>query len=66
MRESVGSTYIFGLAISFTLIFSGFLVLAINYNRAYKIKNEVINNNLKYVASTIGVSSNDEPGTSNG
>lgn len=41
MREATGSTFIFTLAITFTLIFSGFLVLAIHYNRAYKIKNEV-------------------------
>lgn len=41
MRESIGSTFVFGLVICFTLIFSGFLVLALNYSRAYKIKNEI-------------------------
>lgn len=41
MREATGSTFVYGLAISFTLIFAGFLVLAIQYNRAYKMKNEV-------------------------
>lgn len=41
MREGIGSTFIFTLVITFTLIFAGFLVLAINYNRAYRLKNEV-------------------------
>lgn len=41
MREGTGNTFIFTLAIVFTLIFSGFLILAIHYNRAYKMKNEI-------------------------
>lgn len=41
MRDAVGSTFVFGLVITFTLIFAGFLVLALNYNRAYKLKNEI-------------------------
>ena len=41
MRESIGSTWIFMLVISFTLIFSGFLVLTLSYSKIYKMKNEM-------------------------
>jgi len=41
MRESIGSTFIFAIAISFTLIFAGFIVLSLNYSKAYKLKNEM-------------------------
>lgn len=41
MRESIGSTFIFTLVTTFTLIFAAFLVLALNYSRVYKEKNEV-------------------------
>ena len=42
MRESVGSTWTFGLVITFIFLFSSFLVLTINYTKAYKVKNETI------------------------
>ena len=38
MRESVGSTWIFLIAITFTIIFAGFLVMALSYSRTYKEK----------------------------
>ncbi|MBQ6841546.1 MAG: hypothetical protein IJO63_05480 [Bacilli bacterium] len=41
MRDAIGSTWVFALVIVFTLIFSGFLVLALSYSRAYKVKNEM-------------------------
>ncbi len=41
MREAVGSSWIFMIVISFTLIFSGFLVMALSYSRVYKVKNEL-------------------------
>ena len=56
MRESVGSTWIFALAISFTLIFSGFLVLVLSYSKAYKLKNEMTSIIEKYE----GITTNDK------
>lgn len=41
MRESVGSTWVYMIVITFTFIFAGFLALVIAYSKAYKIKNEV-------------------------
>ena len=41
MRESIGSTWLFMLIITFTLIFSGFLVLTLSYSKVYKMKNEI-------------------------
>ena len=41
MRESVGSTWIFLIAITFTIIFAGFLVMALSYSRTYKEKNDL-------------------------
>lgn len=40
MRESIGASTTFKAALIFTLIFAGFLSLAITYNRAFKLKNE--------------------------
>lgn len=53
MREAVGSTWIFGLVISFTVIFAGFLVLALAYSKAYKIKNEMTSIIEKYEGVTL-------------
>ena len=47
MRESVGSTWIFLIAITFTIIFAGFLVMALSYSRTYKEKNELYWKTLK-------------------
>ena len=52
MRESIGSTWIFTLVITFTLIFAGFLVLALSYSKAYKIKNEMTSMIEKYEGLT--------------
>lgn len=41
MRDAVGSTWIFGLVITFTLIFAAFLALALTYAKTYRIKNEM-------------------------
>ena len=41
MRESVGTTWTFTIVLTFTFIFTGFLILAINYARAYRVKNEL-------------------------
>lgn len=52
MREAIGSTWIFSLVITFTLIFAGFLVLALSYSKAYKIKNEMTSMIEKYEGVT--------------
>ena len=48
MRQSVGATTTFKAALIFTLIFAGFLSLAITYNRAFKLKNESLDIIEKY------------------
>lgn len=53
MRDAVGSTWIFGLVISFTVIFAGFLVLALAYSKAYKLKNEMTSMIEKYEGVTL-------------
>ena len=52
MRDAIGSTWIFSLVISFTLIFAGFLVLALSYSKAYKVKNEMTSIIEKYEGLT--------------
>ena len=52
MRDAVGSTWIFGLVLGFTLIFAAFLTLALTYAKAYKIKNEMISMIEKYEGIT--------------
>ena len=52
MRESVGTAWLYGLVLTFTLIFSGFLVLALAYSKAYKLKNEVTSMIEKYEGLT--------------
>lgn len=43
MRESIGATWIYMIAIALVLLFSGYLTLSINYSRAFKVKNEIVN-----------------------
>ncbi len=52
MRESIGSTWVFMIVISFTLIFAGFLVLVLSYSKVYKIKNEMTSILEKYEGLT--------------
>lgn len=52
MRDSVGSTWLFLIAITFTLIFAGFLVVALSYSRTYKEKNELTSIIEKYEGLT--------------
>ena len=54
MREAIGTQTIFKAVLIFTLLFSGFIAVAITYNKAYKLKNETINILEKYE----GVSNN--------
>ena len=43
MREAVGSYFLTGLVVTFIVLFTGYLCLSINMNKAYKVKNEIIN-----------------------
>ncbi len=43
MRESIGATWIYIIAIALVLLFSSYLALSINYSRAFRVKNEIIN-----------------------
>ncbi len=43
MRESIRTTYTMQITIVFILIFVGFLTVYLNFNKAFKLKNEVIN-----------------------
>lgn len=58
MRESIGGAWIFQLVIIFILLFTGFLCVAINYNKAFKVKNEVID----YVEREEGLTSRTDSG----
>ncbi len=42
MRESIGGSWLFSLIIIFILLFTSFLAVTINYARAFKVKNDVI------------------------
>lgn len=42
MRESIGGTWIFSLVIIFIVLFTGYLAVSINYSRAFKVKNGII------------------------
>ncbi len=43
MREAIGSTFIFKIAIFFIFFFVAFLSIAINYSQAFRTKNDIIN-----------------------
>ncbi len=42
MREVQGTTWIFGLVITFIFLFAAFLILAINYTDSFRIRNDII------------------------
>ena len=42
MRAAIGTQTIFKAVLIFTLIFVAFITVAVNYNKAYKLKNETI------------------------
>lgn len=42
MKESIGSVWLFSLVLVFILMFSAYLIVTLNYSKAFKIKNEVL------------------------
>lgn len=53
MKESYGSMWTLGLVLTFTLMFSAFLILMLNYSRVFKNKNEAIRILEKYEGFTV-------------
>ncbi|MEG2457354.1 MAG: hypothetical protein RSB41_00430 [Bacilli bacterium] len=43
MKESIGGTWLLGLVVLFIVLFSAFLAISINYTKAFKVKNQIIN-----------------------
>ena len=43
MKEAIGSSWMLGLAVTFIVLFTSYLAVSINYTRAFKVKNEIIN-----------------------
>lgn len=43
MRESIGGTWILGFVVLFVVLFSGYLAVSVNYTKAFKAKNKIIN-----------------------
>lgn len=42
MREAIGGTWLFTIVILFVMLFTGYLCLAVNYSRAYNVKNGIV------------------------
>ncbi len=43
MRESIAGTWLFGIVITFIVLFASFLAYSISYTKAFNLKNEIIN-----------------------
>ena len=43
MKEAIGGAWLFQIVIVMVLLFSGFLAISLNYSKAFKVKNGVIN-----------------------
>ena len=44
MKESIGSTWLFGIVITFIVLFASIVSMSVNWSRAYKVKDEIIFN----------------------
>lgn len=42
MRESIGGAWLLGIVMTFIVLFASFLAVSINYSKAFKVKNNVI------------------------
>ena len=42
MREAIGGTWIFTIVIVFIVLFSSYLAISVNYSKAFKVKNGII------------------------
>lgn len=48
MRQSIGGSWLIGLMVLFILLFAGYIILTIDYNKSVRVKNEAINLVEKY------------------
>lgn len=42
MREAIGGTWLFGIVIVFIVLFSSYLAISVNYSKAFKVKNGIV------------------------
>ena len=42
MRESIGSAYIFGICLTFIILFTAYLAISVNYSKAFRIKSNIV------------------------
>ena len=42
MKEAIGGAWLYGLVITFIVLFTGYLALSVNYSKAFKVKNKII------------------------
>lgn len=42
MRESIGATWILGIVLAFIALFSGYLAFSVNYSKAFRIKDGIV------------------------
>lgn len=42
MRESIGGAWILGIVMTFIVLFASFLAISINYSKAFKVKNNIV------------------------
>ncbi len=42
MKESIGGTWLFGIVLTFVVLFTTFISLSTNYSRCFKIKDEIV------------------------
>lgn len=42
MRQSVGTTWIFSICLTFIVLFTAYLAVSVNYAKAFKIKNRIM------------------------
>ncbi len=42
MKESIGGTWLFGIVVTFVVLFTSFISLSTNYSRCFRIKDEMI------------------------
>lgn len=43
MREAIGGTWLLGFVVLFIVLFSAYLAISINYTKAFRVKNQIIN-----------------------
>ena len=42
MREAIGGTWLFTIVIVFIVLFSSYLAISVNYSKAFKVKNGIV------------------------